>query len=132
MEKMAQIGVQLHCTVVTPEALVVDAEVFDVVLPGHDGLIGILPGHAPMLCQLAPGLLRFHEVGLTRATVMFVEAGLFHVREDELTVLVPAVIRREDFTFSKEEENVAQEVEQGGSEEASGVVVELDPSAQNR
>ena len=107
---MARIGVQLHCTVVTPESLVVDAEVFEVVLPGHDGLVGILPGHAPMLCQLAPGLLRFHEVGLTRATVMFLEAGLFHVREDELTVLTPAAIRREDLTFAQVEQ-MLQDVE---------------------
>ena len=107
---MSESMLQLHCTVVTPEGLEVDANVFDVVLPSHDGRLGILAGHAPMFCQLAPGIMRFHDVTLPRVSTLFIEGGIVHVVEDKLTVVTPHVIRRGDMTFA-EVEQLLQEVE---------------------
>ena len=107
---MAGSLLQLHCTVVTPEGLEVDANVFDAVLPSHDGRLGILPGHAPLFCQLAPGIMRFHDVTLPRVSTIFIEGGIAHVIEDELTVVSPHVIRRGDMTFA-EVEQLLHEVE---------------------
>ena len=47
--------------IVTPDRPMVRAEVDEVQLPGADGALGILPGHAPMLAALEPGELWFRE-----------------------------------------------------------------------
>ena len=49
--------------VATPERLLVDAQVTDAELPGKDGYMGILPGHAPLLSVLGMGTLTYSESG---------------------------------------------------------------------
>ena len=41
--------------VVTPERVVASEEVTSLVIPAHEGYLGVLAGHAPMLCTLQPG-----------------------------------------------------------------------------
>lgn len=48
----------LELELVTPERLAFTEQADFVVLPGIDGEIGVLPGHAPLLTQLAAGELR--------------------------------------------------------------------------
>ena len=48
----------LHCSIITPEQQVFDANATSVVLPAHDGLVGILHDHAPLLCEMGTGVLR--------------------------------------------------------------------------
>jgi len=56
-------------------------------LPTGFGSLGILGGHAPMLCAVSRGeiLCRFGEDGLARIAV---SDGIANVANDELTVLV--------------------------------------------
>ena len=49
----------LTCSIVTPEAAQDDMQITSAVLPAHDGEVGILPGHAPMLCNLGAGVFRY-------------------------------------------------------------------------
>jgi F-type H+-transporting ATPase subunit epsilon len=78
----------LHCTVVTPERAVLDAAADAVVVPAHDGEIGILPGHARLLAKVGVGVLRVTSAGSTRE--MFVEGGFVQVVSDRVTVLTEA------------------------------------------
>ena len=70
----------LHCRVVTPDGIALDAQAESAMLPAHDGLVGIWPGHAPFVCLLGIGLMR---VRLPEApgsdTLIFVNAGFAHV-----------------------------------------------------
>ena len=62
---------KLTLEVVTPERQVLHEEVDFVQLPGLDGYLGILPGHAPLLTELGAGILSFDKGGETRfATAM--------------------------------------------------------------
>ena len=63
-----------------------DVKVLDMVMPLHDGLCGILPGHAPMLCKLGIGLLRFHDSEKVNH-LYYIEGGFGHVRDNEVTIL---------------------------------------------
>jgi F-type H+-transporting ATPase subunit epsilon len=45
--------------VATPERLLVDEDVSQAELPGRDGYLGVLPGHAPLLSALGAGVLSF-------------------------------------------------------------------------
>lgn len=58
---MAELPKRLHLTVVTRERKVLEAECDEVVLPGTDGYLGILPGHTPLLAMLRIGVLTYRS-----------------------------------------------------------------------
>jgi len=50
---------ELQLNIVSPDRLVVRDSVSGVTVPGKNGYIGVLPGHAPLLTELAPGELTY-------------------------------------------------------------------------
>jgi F-type H+-transporting ATPase subunit epsilon len=75
----------LHCTVVTPERSILDEDAERIVVPAHDGEIGILPGHARLLAKLGVGVLRVTTAGQTHE--VFIEGGFVQVADNRVTVL---------------------------------------------
>ena len=51
-----------RCVLMTPEGKVFDCRPGQIILPAHDGLIGILRNHAPMLCELGSGILEVRDI----------------------------------------------------------------------
>ncbi len=51
----------MHVTVISPERALFDGEAGAVVAPAFDGLVGILPRHAPFLTLLGSGTLRVKQ-----------------------------------------------------------------------
>ncbi len=49
--------------IVTPEKLVFSEEVESLVVPAERGYLGVLAGHAPLLCTLQPGGIRLVRDG---------------------------------------------------------------------
>lgn len=49
--------------IVTPEKLVFSEEVASLVVPAERGYLGVLAGHAPLLCTLQPGEIRMVRDG---------------------------------------------------------------------
>ena len=92
----------LRCVVTTPETQALDAEAAAVVLPAHDGLLGVLPGHAPFLCKLGTGLLRYRDMQSREHTV-FIENGFGHVRDNKVSILTTNAITKEDIDTSAAE-----------------------------
>ncbi|HIE12277.1 MAG TPA: F0F1 ATP synthase subunit epsilon [Desulfotomaculum sp.] len=73
---------------VTPEKVVYDDDARFVVLPGTEGELGILPGHAPLITLLRVGLMR---IGRDSEESRFVIAGgLLEVSENRVTILTGA------------------------------------------
>lgn len=73
------------CTVATPDGLLFNNSANSALIPAHDGLIGILTGHAPLLVKLGSGLLTI-DAGGTKTTY-FVSGGVAQMKDDVLTVL---------------------------------------------
>ena len=48
----------LNVSVISPEAILYEGTTDSVVAPAHDGEVGILTGHAPMMALLGKGVLR--------------------------------------------------------------------------
>lgn len=71
---------------VAPEALVFSATADMVVVPGSEGDFGVLPGHAPMISLVRPGVIDVHDEGTVTARI-FVAGGFAEVTETRLTVL---------------------------------------------
>ena len=46
---------------VSPERLLLSRAVEMVVVPGAEGDFGVLPGHAPFISQVRPGVIEVHE-----------------------------------------------------------------------
>ena len=47
-----------HCDLIDPTGKLLDCQTTTVVLPAHDGQLGILCDHMPMLCQLGLGVMK--------------------------------------------------------------------------
>jgi F-type H+-transporting ATPase subunit epsilon len=62
----------MHVSVISAERSVFDAEADAVVAPAFDGLVGILPRHAPLMTLLGEGIVKIRQSGgkLTRLQVM--------------------------------------------------------------
>lgn len=48
-------------TILTPEATFFEKNVVSIVAPGYEGYLGVLAGHAPMLCELKKGNIRVKD-----------------------------------------------------------------------
>lgn len=55
----------MRVTVVSPERVVFDDEAESVVVPAFDGLVGVLPRHAPFMTLLGEGVLTVRQRGIT-------------------------------------------------------------------
>ena len=62
----------MRVSVISAERAVFDGEADSVVAPAFDGLVGILPRHAPFMTLLGEGVVRIKQAGgnLTRLSVM--------------------------------------------------------------
>jgi F-type H+-transporting ATPase subunit epsilon len=79
---------------VTPDHAVVTEQVDEVQLPGVEGYLGVLPGHTPLLTQLAVGELWYRK-GQQR-TFVSVAFGLAEVLPDRVTILARDAERAEE------------------------------------
>jgi F-type H+-transporting ATPase subunit epsilon len=75
----------LQLSVITPERQVLDQAADEVVIPAHDGELGVLPQRAPLMCELGIGQMRFTAAGKT--TRLFVDGGFAQVYDNKVTVL---------------------------------------------
>lgn len=91
---------RIHLEVVTPERKVFEADVERVEVPGLDGELGILPGHAELVSLLKPaGLLTYHVGNETGE--MAISDGFVEVSADRVTVLANKATRPEDIDLTR-------------------------------
>ena len=82
---MASLPASIRLEVVTPERMLVREEVDEVVVPGEDGYLGVLPGHTPLLATLKVGELWYRKG--TEKTQVPISGGFVEVLPDRVTVL---------------------------------------------
>ena len=71
---------------VTPARIMVQKPAEMVVAPGVEGLFGVLPRHAPLLADLARGVIEVHENGKIVNRYM-IDGGLADVTPEAITIL---------------------------------------------
>ena len=76
---------------VSPERLVISAEVQQVTVPGTEGLFTVMPNHAPVLSTLRPGVVEVVTVEGSSERI-FVRGGFAEVNNAGLTVLAEVAI----------------------------------------
>lgn len=93
---------KLTVEIVTAERLVYrETDVDMVVAPGGDGVVGILPNHAPMMTTLAAGELRVKKGGAEQSLVVF--GGFMEVTPSNVVVLADAAERVEEIDLARAE-----------------------------
>ena len=85
----------LHFEFVSPESVLFSGDVDQVDLPGIEGDLGVLPGHAPMVTLLRPGIVTIMREG--RREPVVVVGGFAEMGPSGLTVLADRAGAREDF-----------------------------------
>jgi F-type H+-transporting ATPase subunit epsilon len=75
----------LHLEIVTPERRAFEGDVDEVIVPGSEGELGILPHHAPLISLLGQGVLRLKSGGQEQEFAIF--GGFLQVRPDRVVVL---------------------------------------------
>jgi F-type H+-transporting ATPase subunit epsilon len=110
--------------VVTPEKVLVRDSAEEMQLPGKDGYLGILPGHAPLITELAIGQMTYRNGGETHT--MSVAWGFAEVLPDKVTVLAELAELAEDVDVQR-----AREAKERAEKRLSSNDVDVDvPRAQ--
>jgi F-type H+-transporting ATPase subunit epsilon len=84
-----------HFDLVSPERLLFAGEVAQVDLPGSEGDMGVLAGHAPLVTALRPGILVVYREGGDLRVV--VNGGFAEVGPAGLTVLADMAVPVDEF-----------------------------------
>ncbi len=98
----------LQLIVVTPERQLLQETVVEAVIPGLDGQLGILPGHAPLITELGIGELTYRKAAGDTGTTLSIIRGFAEVLPDRVTVLAETAERAEEIDLSRAEAALAR------------------------
>jgi F-type H+-transporting ATPase subunit epsilon len=103
----------LSLEVATPERELVRELVSDVQIPGKNGYMGILPGHAPLLGLLGIGTLAYVSVSDGKKRYLSIHQGFLEVLEDHVRVLADVAERAEEIDIQRAKAALQRALEEG-------------------
>ncbi len=109
--------------IVTPERLVVNDTAEDVQIPGKGGYLGILPGHAPLITEVAVGEIAYRTGSRTRR--LAVAWGFAEVLPEKVIILAETAEKAEEIDVTR-----AQAAKQRAEEELRKAGAAGSPEAQ--
>jgi F-type H+-transporting ATPase subunit epsilon len=117
----------LHFEFVSPERVLFSGDVDQVDLPGAEGDMGILAGHAPLVTALRPGIVTIFNGGARERVV--VVGGFAEVSPAGLTILADRAVPREDYdtvVLAEEIKDTEEDVADAEEAERDRLVRRLD------
>ena len=105
---MAILSVNLN--VVSAEEELFSGNIESLQITGSEGELGIMPGHAPLLTSLKPGMARIVKKGGDEE-VIYLSGGMLEVQPNHVTVLADIAVRGGDL-----DEQAAEEAKQRAQE----------------
>ncbi|MGC2743778.1 MAG: F0F1 ATP synthase subunit epsilon [Candidatus Angelobacter sp.] len=107
----------IQLEIVTPERLVVNEAVEYIEIPGKTGYLGVLPGHAPLISELAACELTYRMGNQTKRVA--VAWGFAEVLQSKVTVLAETAEKAEEIDTARAEaakKKAAAELQKAGPE----------------
>jgi F-type H+-transporting ATPase subunit epsilon len=107
----------IELIIVTPEKSVVHEQVDELQIPGAEGYLGILPGHAPLFSELKVG-----EVGYRKGETWFflsVAWGFVEVQSDQVRILAETAERAHEIDLDRAErakQRAEERIAKGGDD----------------
>jgi F-type H+-transporting ATPase subunit epsilon len=92
--------------IVTPEKLVVRDTADEVQIPGRNGYIGVMPGHAPLITELGAGEITYRSGGQQHRFSM--AWGFAEVLPDRVTILAETVERADEIDVQRAQESLSK------------------------
>lgn len=92
----------IHCEIVSQDRVVFQDDVDIVVVPGVEGVMGILPHHAPLLSLLQYGIITVRKQD--REEYFTVAGGVVEVSGNEVIVLANAAENVDEINIQRAEE----------------------------
>ena len=68
-------------------------------IPGLNGYLGVLPGHAPLITELGVGVITYRASGMTKT--LSVAWGFAEVLQDKVTILAETAERPEEIDVAR-------------------------------
>ncbi|MFQ6103988.1 MAG: ATP synthase F1 subunit epsilon [Candidatus Glassbacteria bacterium] len=99
-------GRTLRLKILSPESTIFEGEVDKVIVTASDGELGVLPGHAPLVCLLGMGELRLTANG--RVDYYAVFGGYMRVSGDLVSVLADAAEPQEAIDEKKARDTLTE------------------------
>ncbi|MEK7865534.1 MAG: ATP synthase F1 subunit epsilon [Planctomycetota bacterium] len=93
-----------HLEIVTPDRSVYSGDPYSLIVPAYEGTLGVMAGHAPLLCTLQPGLLTIRVEG--SVVEMSISSGFMEVSPKGVIILADAVERLEDIDVQRAEDSL--------------------------
>jgi F-type H+-transporting ATPase subunit epsilon len=88
--------------IVTPERAVVRDTATEAQIPGKNGYLGILPGHAPLISELAVGEISYQKPSGATARLA-VAWGFAEVLPDKVTILAETAEKADEIDVARAE-----------------------------
>ena len=88
--------------IVTPEKKVVETTAEEVQIPGKNGYLGILPGHAPLITELSVGEITFRENSTEQK--LAVAWGFAEILPNKVTILAETAERPSEINVERARE----------------------------
>jgi F-type H+-transporting ATPase subunit epsilon len=107
----------INLTIVTPERSLVSEQVDEIEIPGAEGYLGVLPGHAPLFTELKVGELGYRKGN--NWTSLSVAWGFAEVLPDHVRVLAETAERASEIDVEramKAKERAEQRLTRGGED----------------
>lgn len=92
---------KFHLRIVTPNRQLVSEDVDECQIPGREGYLGILPGHAPLISELKIGELSYRSGKEVHHLAIL--GGFLEVLPDQVTVLAETAERSTDIDLARAE-----------------------------
>jgi F-type H+-transporting ATPase subunit epsilon len=92
---------RIQLRIVTPDREVVEGDASEVSIPGKEGYLGVLPGHAPLLTELQPGELTYSQNN--RKFHVAIHWGFAEVLPNRVIVLADIAERGEEIDVERAE-----------------------------
>jgi F-type H+-transporting ATPase subunit epsilon len=98
----------IQLIVVIPERQLLQETVVEVTIPGLDGELGILPGHAPLITELGIGEMRYKTAVGGETVPLAILRGFAEVLPDRVTVLAETAERATEIDLARAEAALAR------------------------
>jgi len=115
---MAAMTVQLD--VVSAEEQIFSGRVESLQVSGEAGELGIMPGHAPLLTSIKPGMVRLVKQN-GEEEVIFLSGGILEIQPNAVNILADVAIRGGDL-----DENAAEEAKRLAEENINNASGDMD------
>jgi F-type H+-transporting ATPase subunit epsilon len=86
----------IKCSILTPEKLIYEGEVGFAVVQAHNGELGFLYGHSPLISKLGVGEIRLNNP--KGVDYLMIEGGVVEMKNNNLLVLAERAYKQSDFS----------------------------------